>query len=144
MKNQILFNRVSKHLITQRTRSTMRDPESGSFHCAYHNGKGNSCAVGCLLPKKVDTSVYEGSAVDPNHFTFEGYSRQSSTGQLALVHLMADLYDAGVEDDNLPLLKSLQLFHDSTQGRTFASKAGKAELREIAHKFYLEIPPWLS
>ena len=52
MTKQEIFDRVSRHLLTQQCKS--RTPEwdfkLGRYRCLYRGPNGTSCAVGCLIP----------------------------------------------------------------------------------------------
>ena len=44
--NQEAFDRVARHLLTQRARSM----DSAGMACAYRGANGLKCAIGCLIP----------------------------------------------------------------------------------------------
>ena len=46
MSQKAIFAKVSKHLIKQNARSTDSDGD-----CVYRDHRGQSCAIGCLIPE---------------------------------------------------------------------------------------------
>lgn len=58
MNNQEAFDKVAKHLLTQRAKA-MKTPSI----CAYRAADGKTCAVGCLIPDELYSPAMEGSGV---------------------------------------------------------------------------------
>lgn len=109
---QIIFNKVSSHLLQQNEVSRLDD----SSCCAYRSSTGLKCAVGCLI-------------------TDENYSPELEKALFSHSKIMTALEKSGVKcsNDNLKkLLGELQYMHD------FRHPSGwKIILKEIAQKFNL-------
>lgn len=65
MNNQEAFDKVAKHLLTQRAKA-MKTPTV----CAYRAADGKTCAVGCLIPDDLYYPAMEGSGVGAVRMNF--------------------------------------------------------------------------
>ena len=61
---QKIFNRIVKHLLTQNEQAKSKANYATEGSCKYHTKDGLRCAVGCLIPWKVNTEDIEGTSVD--------------------------------------------------------------------------------
>lgn len=115
MNSQEIFDKVSRHLLTQGERSMMPvDTVDGRDSiCAYRGECGKMCAVGVLIDDAAYTDLLEGKAVND-------------------AFVVAALRASGVEDGTSPLLQELQAVHDAVPSRYW----GEA-LSSIAEKFDL-------
>lgn len=99
MTNQEIFDKVAKHLLTQRVQSmSISAIDNFTSICAYRGAEGTSCAVGCLIPDdKYDPSL-------------EGLNIHS------IAHsMMASILEVSVEEyrnNTKDLLSALQGIHD--------------------------------
>lgn len=96
MNNQEVFDRVARHLLTQKVKS--KQACSGSYQdvvCAYRGQNGTSCAVGCLIPDEMYDTVMEGKSV---------------SAILPYSNGLQELF----RNVSLDLLGSLQTVHDNT------------------------------
>ena len=59
MSQKAIFAKVSKHLIKQNAQS--RNPVGD---CVFRNYQGQSCAIGCLIPKDRYESSFEGELLE--------------------------------------------------------------------------------
>jgi len=60
---QTVYNKVVKHLLTQRERSVGLNSNFVT-DCLYHSKDGKMCAAGCLIPKSKYSADFEGLAWD--------------------------------------------------------------------------------
>ena len=101
---QQIFNRVAKHLLTQKQRCVRSPNDAGLALCAYRNESGLACAVGALIPDKLYKPIMDNGG---------------DTGIAANKHVQRALVKAGVmsstrkDDPAVPLLHDLQCLHDS-------------------------------
>lgn len=64
LKNpQKIYDKVVKHLLTQRERSFVLNINFGK-DCLYHSEDGKMCAAGCLIPKSKYSADFEGLTWD--------------------------------------------------------------------------------
>ena len=87
MTNQEIFNKVYKHLLSQRLRSEAIDG------CRYRIN-GLQCAIGCLIPDKFYNPKMEGKSISGALKQFPGLRK---------------LFNK----ENVDLLTSLQILHDN-------------------------------
>ena len=128
LKKQAIFNRVKKHLLSQRVRCST-DQFTG---CKYRLEVGDrtlKCAIGALIKDRYYNKVFEGVAVTPNP--------EATVGVLGSkqVRLMEALRLSGVHlgGDELMLMKSLQRIHDEVEVFNWENK-----LRGVAIFFGLK------
>lgn len=114
LTNQEIFDRVSKHLLTQNAVST-HFPSRRSSRCAYLASDGKKCAVGCLIPKTEYTPEMEGCSVK------------------ALFELFPDKMKAcKLSEGSFGLLVTLQRVHDGCIVHEW-----KKELQMVAEDYHL-------
>jgi hypothetical protein len=68
MTRQELFDRISRHLLTQKKKAecNINEGKRGSppsWSCRYRAPGGLSCAVGCIIPDELYTEALEGRGV---------------------------------------------------------------------------------
>jgi hypothetical protein len=120
MNNQQIFDKVSRHLLKQGTRST------DELQCVYRGPGGLKCAIGVLIPDE---------AYDPK---MEGVSAAGIIDQTGVDpdkrEIMARIRQAtGLGEENKALLESLQRLHDRGDVDNW-----DAELRAVATHFNLK------
>lgn len=119
MTNQEIFDKVVRHLLTQKAQST-----DGS-NCLYRGEHGMSCAVGCLISDE--------------HYTPDIESRDVS---YCLVVDVLEKSGIGVRanDACLNMLHSLQSFHDSRKYKLYRKypHAAHLALKYIARLYKLD------
>jgi len=59
MDKQKVFNKVKKHLLTQKKQSFDLD----NNQCLYRGPNNTKCAIGCLIPNRLYREAIEGSGV---------------------------------------------------------------------------------
>lgn len=67
---QAIFDKVARHLLTQREKAQEYSVISGSS-CRYRTEDGQKCAIGCLIPDELYDSVMEGVAADNVEFVLK-------------------------------------------------------------------------
>lgn len=110
MQNQEAFDKVVRHLFTQKVKSELED---GGLYCAYRGNNGTKCAVGCLIPD------------DKYSFTME----------MKTVLRLVDNFPGILVGYDLRLLNRLQQTHDSCKVSEW-----ETELRSLAVQFNLTFP----
>jgi hypothetical protein len=60
---QEVFDKVARHLLTQKERATIYDPAQGMDVCRYRADNGMRCAIGCLIPDDYYQIRMEGMTV---------------------------------------------------------------------------------
>jgi hypothetical protein len=97
-----VFDKVKTHLLTQNARAETEDSEQS---CQYRAPNGLRCAVGCLLSPDIDTTPFEGAAME---------TYVSSGNNTREDRLLAALADSGVSTEYgvLRMLQDLQRIHD--------------------------------
>lgn len=95
MNIQEIYDKVARHLLTQRAPSLSEEAEG----CAYRGDNGLMCAVGCLI--------------SDNHYSkdLEGHTVES-------IEVIESLLDSGIDMKDLNishLLKRFQDIHDKTE-----------------------------
>jgi len=103
--NQSLFNKVSKHLLTQNKRSKLTKDL-----CAYKSKNGLECAAGCLIPIKLYSMEFEGKIWDDIIRMEPKLKKMFSCEQHAIID-------------------SLQYIHDS-----YLPSEWKSELKDCAYE----------
>ena len=109
MEPQVIFDRVTKHLLAQNERSQLKDPEGLQITCAYRGVDGLMCAVGCLIPDDLYRVEMENKNI----------------AALLSFPTMSNLLGAS----NIDLLQGLQRIHDKT-----APFLWKHELNQLARR----------
>ncbi len=97
MNKQEVFDKVSKHLLTQKERAVIYKNGVRFFKCVYKAPNGFKCAIGCLIPDEL---------YDPE---IENEDVHNMTGLLNTVMKTA-LGD--IDYDDRQFLGSLQWIHD--------------------------------
>lgn len=111
MTNQTMFNRVSKHLLTQKRKSVNKG------ECAYYGPNNLKCAVGVLIPR----AKYSPS--------FEGYGVNGSLDRCADLRKVT-----GIDTPELiEIATALQYVHDDNKPSQW-----KAKLKQVAKQFELK------
>lgn len=59
MTNQEIFDKVAEHLLVQNEQAY----DETSQKCCYRDDHGRKCAVGCLIPDSLYSSIVEGTPV---------------------------------------------------------------------------------
>lgn len=121
---QELFDKVSKHLLTQNKKATQPTLEGQkSPHCRYRTADGLSCAVGCLIDDKYYNPDCEGVSVP---IDLENIGNNEPQECILADCLIKSLGYTPTTDD-LSLLRSLQLIHD-----TYDADNWRDELMKLA------------
>jgi hypothetical protein len=103
-----VFNHVAHHLLNQKKKAAQKST------CVYHDSKRNlQCAVGCLIPPPLYTSITE---------------------QLSLISLVHQ--DCPYLENAIFLLADLMCIHDSKFPCTWEN-----ELRRLAHIYSIPFNP---
>lgn len=72
MNLQLMFDDVTRHLLTQKKRSVLRGREcSGADVCAYRDQDGLMCAIGSIVPDNLYKEEFENSTVSSLIYTIE-------------------------------------------------------------------------
>lgn len=110
MTDQEIFDKVAKHLLTQKAVS--KDEEG----CVYRGENGLKCAIGVLIPDDVYTSSLEGNTI------------------LSVRNLYPEIIEkSGLATVNMYLLDALQTTHDAWDVRSW-----KVVLKKVAKDFNLD------
>lgn len=101
MTPQEIFDKVCKHLLTQRVKSI------NGTKCVYRGPNGTKCAVGCLIPDELYKPAIESCTVHKLicDTALLGYTKQQE----------AELAKLGFTDDNAVLMAELQAIHDGDE-----------------------------
>ena len=121
LTQQEIFDKVAVHLLTQNDKSV------DGATCLYHGPFGLTCAVGCLIPKEVDTTGYNSQPI--SHIP-------ANVCDLMRV----DLTQTGIKR----LLEDLQRIHDmhdveSWYQRLTATAASWLLSRDALYTFHPEV-----
>lgn len=106
MQDQLIFDTVAKHLLTQKKRS------EGEKGCSYRGYDGTKCAVGCLIKDEDYSPLFEGigiAKVDPS-------DRMPNMPYTLPEKLLAHAIENAVGDitgTTATLLRDLQYVHDT-------------------------------
>lgn len=111
MNRQEVFNKVSKHLLTQKVRaiSAGRASSEDSNGCMYKDPSGNKCAVGCLISENLYTPMLEGQSVY-SHYLQDALEKSLGC---SLTRLFDETKTSLLCD--LRFLVYLQCIHDETR-----------------------------
>lgn len=125
--HQEIFTASATHLLKQMERSSIF-----GFTCAYRNGVGLSCAVGCLIPDETYTADLEG-----NHCLEPGIVNVLAGLGLCYVGdlLTSGMANEPVEGSRLHLMRRLQMVHDSVKPEDW-----RGHLEGLAVQFGLDMP----
>lgn len=118
MTNQTVFNKVVKHLLTQKKRSTIK-LANGETMCAYRGTNNLKCAIGALIPNTRYRESFEGSGI------FDPFSELGNPV----------LDAAGLTVEQGKLGEALQSVHDRVTPSRWP-----AALRRVAKDFGLKMP----
>lgn len=113
MNKQEVFDKVVKHLLTQKACS-----EDDMRHCKYRGPNGLMCAVGCLITDKAYAPHLEGKVAN----SFEVANALEKSG-------------VDTSPDVLCLLYGLQKIHDRCDVDNW-----EQHLRSVADEFHLTFP----
>jgi len=94
MSLKAIFAKVSKHLIKQNAKSQYLDG-----NCEYRNHRGQSCAIGCLIPEDRYESSFEGQLLDEDEYL-----------QHVLKHAIG--VNPKKRQEKIDLLQALLMVHD--------------------------------
>jgi hypothetical protein len=122
MTKQEIFDKVSKHLITQNRKAMDRN------ECQYLAPDSTRCAVGCLIPERLYSSRIEGCIVSCL------VTKTSQNREAPYTILSNILTEIGIEEVNYPFLASLQNIHDYA-----APQEWKHKLTNFAEEHSLNI-----
>ena len=113
MTAQEVFDKVYRHLLTQKAKSNKFDSD-GEEYCMYRGPNGLKCAVGCLIADEEYSEKFEGVTIS---------------------HLLQHNTALSKYKIHRLLLKDLQCIHD-----TYDVNKWPSELAECALKYDLNIP----
>lgn len=116
MTDQELFDKVAKHLLTQKIRSVgLYSKGAPVMQCMYRGPNGLKCAVGCIIPDELYDPSFEGKAINS-------------------LKISNALIDAGiVSEGQILLLAELQSLHDVSSPNNWDH-----QLRVLARAAHLE------
>jgi hypothetical protein len=100
LTNKEIFNKVRKHLLTQRAQSFLEDNQT----CAYRSPKGLKCAVGCLISDEDYSTDME--------VTIVPYCYKEYVGDAKGTILLKKVLSKYIPEKSLPFLEELQSIHD--------------------------------
>lgn len=136
MNNQEAFNKVCAHL-KQQGACSLDERNDG---CVYAGEDGRACAVGALLPRSLCEELDMLS-----NTSWTGVLRAAARGDEHATDAVKLL--AGVDNELLITLQSAHDHmesHDQDSDGPFWGEELKEDLRAIAKKFSLELPPELA
>lgn len=113
MTNQVMFNKVAKHLLKQGNKAT----EMSNGACRYRGIEGRKCAIGCLIPD---------NKYDPS---WEGDTPESGDTAHAICRA------AGITKQQIPFAMTLQRVHDENDPPQW-----REVLRGVAARYRLTMP----
>lgn len=122
MTNQAVFNKVVKHLLTQKKRSTVK-LANNEMMCAYRGTNNLKCAIGVLIPNTRYRESFEGTGL------FDPFSELGNPVLKA----------AGLTVEQGDLGEALQSVHDRVQPSRWPTA-----LRRVAKDFNLKLPAELA
>lgn len=96
MNNQELFDKVAKHLLTQKAKSF----DSQRERCMYRGPGGLCCAIGCLIPNE----------------KYEPWLEGKGTTNIDVIAA------AGLTEGNRELAYRLQLIHDNNEPEEWSER----------------------
>jgi hypothetical protein len=118
LSNQEIFDKVSKHLLTQ-----MKKSMSGET-CLYRGPNGLKCAIGALIPDEFYDEAMESSCAFPKT---PHHQDAMSRAALRVGRLSGYLPVAGWDKEYSDFLDALQNIHDS-----FEPEQWKEKLQQFA------------
>ena len=125
---QELFDKVSKHLLTQNAKSVRFRPVYDQWpECRYRGDNHLSCAVGCLIDDKYYNPDCEGVSVPTDLANISSYSEDKRP--LVLANSLTKSLGYSLNTAELSLLRSLQFIHD-----TYEVEDWKRELKDLAFR----------
>jgi len=83
-KAQTVFNKVARHLLTQKKRSKNRD------NCLYHSKNGLKCAAGCLIPDEQYDAIKD---KEGKPWRYLVRHRLVSSSHMNLIELLQHVHD---------------------------------------------------
>lgn len=136
LTNQKAFNRVAKHLLTQKKKC--RGMFDGAPTCLYRGEEGLACAIGALIPDKLYHPRFEGKSAYTLFADYAlDYGDDTSEGKkVEKLHKQLLNYFANVD---IGLLQRLQEVHDESKPNRWPAK-----LRRVAKNYALKLPPELK
>jgi len=122
MAKQRMFNKVAKHLLTQKKKSRTRKANTWddrmSTLCLYRGKDGLKCAIGCLIPNKLYDKGMEDNSVDE---------------LLTKWPKLNKLFEINSKRWVLDFLEELQLIHDQSHPNSWRNKLAElAEQHELS------------
>ena len=111
MTNQVIFDKVSAHLLAQNAKSMAFIDKFQGQACAYRGAEGRTCAAGCLIPEERYASRMEGKTV-----------------------YQIDFFNIEFKFDQLHLIRGLQEIHDDLSVADW-----RAGLQQLANRFNLTL-----
>lgn len=106
MNKQEIFNKVATHLLTQGKKAWDQEEQQ----CAYFvEATGDTCAIGCLIPKKLYDSDIEGGGIECLSTEYASRYPHIAEKQNKLYRI---LNKAGIRNISFKLLEDLQKVHD--------------------------------
>lgn len=119
MTKQDIFDKVARHLLTQKVKSMKPRLTMDGEMCAYRGDSGTSCAVGCLIPDDLYDPKMEGN---------------DAVGLFSRFPKVEKL----LGKDNESLLSDLQRIHDSSLYRNESTiTKWHRDLNSIAREYNL-------
>ena len=113
---QWIFDKVAAHLLIQKEKSEdfSRIDQYGKPECRYRNADGLKCAVGCLIPDELYTSIIEGAGVHVLWYYKQNPDLLIEHKQESVKALLKILEDqlGELTERNVNLLTRLQGIHD--------------------------------
>jgi hypothetical protein len=121
MTDQELIAYGSRHLLTQRKRSAVRDPRTGWEDCKYRGPGGLKCGAGIFIPDGSYFAALEGKTVNclPKFFSkigFEGI-------QLKIIGVFQTIHDAFIVDRWPDQIESLKQRYQEGRLKPYDLKA---------------------
>ena len=83
-KAQTVFNKVARHLLTQKERCANSD------NCLYRSKNGLKCAAGCLIPDEQYEAIKDKEGKNWRHLVLH---RLVSSSHMNLIELLQDTHD---------------------------------------------------
>ena len=134
MEQQAIFDKVVRHLYKQ-GQPAMAHAKNSTTICAYRNSKGQTCAVGCLIPKNLYTPEIENCSV-----AGIGDKTHQLRDILRTVGVLADSDDSNSR--TVELLGKLQFAHDNAPTMADTGRFILADLHRqllnVAERFGLD------
>jgi hypothetical protein len=138
MTNQTAFNRVVRNLFVTLGEHPCHgyyktlDSYATDYGPVYRNVTDKTCAVGCLIPKKLYDKVIEGTAVDA---LFDGTEQTTSFNTENKYNKVRRKIIDHWKGLNRELLSELQNIHDNCEPDEW-----KKQLIRVAKRYYLTLP----